>query len=42
MPAADEALLTAKRTGENQIHLAGKAGGEPAPADAPDPRSPEP
>jgi diguanylate cyclase (GGDEF)-like protein len=35
MSAADEALLTAKRTGKNQIHLAGKANDEPA-ADAPD------
>ena len=37
MNAADEALLTAKRTGKNQIHLAGKADGSPAGADAPDP-----
>ena len=29
MCAADDALLTAKRTGKNQIHLAGKADGEP-------------
>jgi two-component system cell cycle response regulator len=27
--AADEALLTAKRTGKNRIHLAGKADEEP-------------
>jgi len=31
MSAADEALLTAKRTGKNRIHLAGKADAESSP-----------